>query len=230
MKRIVVAIVVFMVSVTAQGQVLISILFGDKLNSEKMTFGLMLGNCWNSMSGYATTSARSNFSLGLFLTFRLNKRFFLQFDALAKYKTGAKGMPVYALGDPVLDSAFYNGSVDRVINCLGLVTTIQYRLFKYCNLELGPQVLLRLKASDTFIGSHEAGDLKFEKDIADEATRFDVGVSGGISWQFNKGAGVKAGMRYYSGLIDVFQHEPAKNATRNIQLNLYIPIGREKTK
>jgi hypothetical protein len=57
-----------------------------------------------------------------------------------------------------------------------------------------------------------------------------VGVSGGISWQFNKGVGVKLGMRYYNGFIDDFQNEPAKNATRNIQLNLYIPIGREKTK
>jgi hypothetical protein len=230
MKTIVVAIALFMVSVTAKSQVLISILFGDKLNSEKITFGLMLGNCWNSMSGYAKASAQSNFSLGLFLTVKLNKRFFLQFDALAKYKTGAKGMPVYALGDRVLDSIFYNGSVERVINCLGLVTTIQYRFWKYCNLELGPQVLLRTKANDTFIGSHESGDLKFEKDIAGEATRFDVGVSGGVSWQFNKGAGVKVGMRYYNGLIDVFQNEPRKNATRNIQLNLYIPIGREKTK
>lgn len=230
MKQIVVAIAILMVSVTVKSQVLISILFGDKLNSEKITFGLMLGNCWNSMSGYAKANAQSNFSLGLFLTVKLNKRFFLQFDALAKYKTGAKGMHVYELGDPVLDSMFYNGHVDRVINCLGLVTTIQYRFWKYCNLELGPQVLLRIKAKDTFNGNHEGGDLKFEKDIAGETTRFDVGVSGGVSWQFNKGAGVKIGMRYYGGLIDVFENDPGKNATRNIQLNLYIPIGREKTK
>jgi hypothetical protein len=230
MKKIIVAMAVLMGSVTAKSQVLISILFGDKLNSEKITFGLMLGNCWNSMSGYTKASARSNFSLGLFLTVKLNKRFFLQFDALAKYKTGAKGMHVYALGDPVLDSMFNNGHVDRVINCLGLVTTMQYRFWKYCNLELGPQVLLRLKANDTFTGPHESGDLKFEKDIAEEATRFDMGMIGGISWQFNKGAGVKVGVRYYGGLIDVFQNDPGTNATRNIQLNIYVPIGREKTK
>jgi hypothetical protein len=230
MKRIVVAIILLTVTVTVKSQVIISILFGDKLNTDKITFGLMLGNCWNSMSGYATASAQSNFNLGLFLNVKLKQRFVLQFDALAKFKTGAKGMPVYTLGDPVLDSMFYNGSVQRAISCVGLVTTIQYRCWKNVNLELGPQVLLRLKAQDTFIGSHEGGDLKFEKDIADAATHFDLGVVGGVSWQFSKGTGVKIGMRYYEGLIDVFQSEPGKNATRAVQLNVYVPVGREKKK
>lgn len=229
MKRTLV-IALLMISVITKGQVLISILFGDKLNSEKIMFGLMIGNSWNSMSGYAKASAQSNFNLGLFLNIKLGQRFFIQFDALAKYKTGAKGMPVYSLNDPLLDSMFYNGSVQRVITCVGLAPTIQYRFWKTCNLELGPQVLLRLKAKDNFVGGHEGGDLKFEKDLADAATRFDFGVTGGVSWQFNKGKGIKICMKYYEGLVDLFQSEQGKNATRNVQLNVYIPVGREKAK
>ena len=230
MRSIVVAIALLTFPATVKSQVIISILFGDKLNTDKITFGLMLGNCWNSMTGYATASAQSNFNLGLFLTVKLKQRFFIQFDALAKFKTGAKGMPVYTLGDPVLDSMFYSGSVQRDISCVGLVTTIQYRFWKNANLELGPQVLLRLKAKDTFVGSQEGGDLKFEKDISSSATRFDLGVTGGVSWQFGKGTGVKIGMRYYEGLIDLFHSEQGKNATRTVQFNVYVPVGREKKK
>jgi hypothetical protein len=230
MRSIIVAMAFLTVSVTVNGQVIISILFGDKLNTDKITFGLMLGNCWNSMSGYAKASAQSNFSLGLFLNVKLKQRLFIQFDALAKFKTGAKGMPVYTLGDPVLDSMFSGGSVQRELSCVGLVSTIQYRIWKNGNLELGPQVLLRLKAKDIFVDHQEGGDLKFEKDIGDAATRFDVGITGGISWQFSKGAGVKLGLRYYEGLIDLFQSEPRKNATRTVQFNVYVPVGREKAK
>lgn len=230
MTRIIVAIALLLVSVTLKGQVIISILFGDKLNTDKITFGLMIGNSWNSMSAYSKAKAQSNFNLGLFLNLKLDQRFFIQFDALAKYKTGAKGMPVYSLGDPVLDSMFYSGSVQREITCVGLVTTIQYRVWKYCNLELGPHVLLRLKVKDNFTGSNEGGDLKFEKDISSTATHFDFGICGGVSWQFNKGTGVKIGMRYYEGLVDIFHAEPGKNAARTFQLNVYLPVGREKTK
>lgn len=229
MKRIFMLLaLLIMVSVISKGQVIISILFGEKLNSEKMMFGLVLGNCWNSMSGYSKGSAQSNFTLGTFLNLKLNQHFFIQIDALAKYKTGAKGLPVYSLNDSLLDSMFYNGSVQRVISCLGLAPTIQYRFWKKCNLELGPQVLLRIKAKDNFVASNEGGDLKFEKNISSAATRFDFGVTGGVSWQFNKGKGIKICMRYYEGVVDLFQSEQGKNATRNVQLNVYIPVGREK--
>src|SRR4051812_11626713 len=106
LQSIVVLTICLFTTVTTHSQVLISILFGDKLNTDKMTFGLMLGNGWNSLSGYPTVDAQSNFNLGLFLTLKLKQRLFIQFDALAKYKLGAKGLPVYTLGDATLDTIY----------------------------------------------------------------------------------------------------------------------------
>ena len=228
MKKITAVMVFYLIGATGRAQVLISVLFGDKLNSDKMAFGLVLGNGWNSLSGYSTVDAQSNFNLGIFLTLKVKKRFFIQFEGLAKFKTGAKGLPVYPLGDVTLDSIYQGGNLQRSISCLALITTLQYRLWKYLNIELGPQVALRLKAADIFHADHADGDLQFKKDISASATRFDFGITGGLSWQFNKGQGVKTGIRYYTGLIDVFPSDAGKNATRTIQLNVYIPIGREK--
>jgi Outer membrane protein beta-barrel domain len=230
MKKIFSVLGVLLITATTQSQVIISVLFGDKLNTDKITFGLLLGNAWNSLTGYSTADAQSNFNLGLFLNWKLEHRFFIQFDALAKFKLGAKGLPVYSLGDPILDSIYRDGTLQRTINCLALATTVQYRVWKYLNAELGPQVSLRLKASDLFKADHEGGSLKFEKDISASATRFDVGVAAGLSWQFNKGTGVKTGVRYYNGFVDIFNSDEGHNLTRTIQLNLYIPVGREKAK
>jgi len=230
MKKIFIGCLLLSFITPCRSQVLISIIFGDKLNSDKMIFGLMLGNGWNDLTGYSTSTMQSNFNLGLFLNLKLRHKFSLDFNALAKYKLGAKGLPVYSLNDPLIDSIFQYGSIQRTISYLGLVATLQYRCWKDLCIELGPQVILRTKARDIFKTAHESGDLKFEKDIASSLTRFDFGAMGGISWQFNKGTGVRIAARYYAGLIDIAPSEAGMNATRSIQVNAFIPVGRQKAK
>jgi hypothetical protein len=214
-------------STIAKSQVIISLLFGEKLNSEKLSFGLLVGNSWSHLSGYNSSSSFSNFNLGLYLNWKLSDRFFLQFDAMAKYKLGSKGLPVYQLHDEALDTLFAAGHVEREIKYLGLVTTAQYRVFNYFNIEVGPQIILRTKAKDIFYADRNDGTLKFEKDVSDNATRFDIGAMTGISYQI-KGNGIKIAARYYFGFIDVFPQDAGTNANRSFQLGAYIPVGRKK--
>ena len=228
LQCIVVLAICLFITITTHSQVLISILFGDKLNTDKMTFGLVLGNAWNSLTDYPTVDAQSNFNLGIFLTLKLEERLFLQFDALAKYKLGAKGLPVYMLGDAMLDTIYQHGSLKRSISYLGLNTSLQYRIWKYLNVEAGPNVTLRTKAKDIFHADHELGDQYFEKDMKDATTRFDFGVTTGISWQFSKGKGLKLGARYYWGFVDLYPADAGTNAGRSLQVNLYIQIGGKK--
>lgn len=188
----------------------------------------MLGSAWNSLTDYSQVNAQANFNLGLFLTFKLEQRFFLQFDALAKYKLGAKDMPVYPLGDATVDSIYQHGSLKRSISYLGLNTSLQYRIWKYLNVEAGPNVTLRTKAKDIFHAAHELGDQFFEKDMKEATTLFDFGLTTGVSWQFTKGKGLKLAARYYWGLVDLYPADAGTNAGRSLQLNLYIQIGGKK--
>jgi hypothetical protein len=230
MKKLLIAIVLLLVITPIHSQVLISIIFGDKLNSDKMVFGLMLGNGWNTLTGYSTSSTTSNFNLGLFLTLKLDRRFSIQFDALAKYKMGADELPVYSLNDHLLDSIFQHGQLERTINYLALIPTIQYRVWNNLHAELGPHIALRTKAKDLFIANTEAGELQLEKNRKASTTLFDCGVATGISWHFNKGTGVKLSARYYAGFTDMFKEETGMQSSRSVQLNVYIPVGREKAK
>ncbi|MDH7461184.1 outer membrane beta-barrel protein [Chitinophagaceae bacterium 26-R-25] len=214
-------------STIAKSQVIISLLFGDKLNSEKLSFGLSVGNSWSHLSNYKTSSSLSTINLGLYLTLKMNERFFLQFDAMAKYRLGSRELPVYPLHDEALDTLFATGHVEREINYLGLVTTAQYRVFNYFNVEVGPQIILRTKANDIFYTDRNDGTLKFEKNISSSATRFDIGAMTGISYQI-KGNGIKIGVRYYFGFIDIFPQDPGSNTNRSFQVAGYIPVGRKK--
>lgn len=214
-------------STIARSQVIISLLFGEKLNSEKLSFGLLVGNSWSRLSDYKTSSSLSTLNLGLYLNWKMSERFFLQFDAQAKYTLGARELPVYQLNDAGLDTMFATGHVERKINYLGLVTTAQYRVFNYFNVEVGPQITLRTKAKDIFYTDRNDGTLKFEKNISDAATRFDIGAMTGISYQI-KGNGIKIGVRYYFGFIDIFPQDAGSNTNRSFLLSGYIPVGRKK--
>jgi hypothetical protein len=230
LKKII-AVFIFILTIgTTRSQVLISILLGDKLNTGQMTFGLSLGNAWNSLSDYSKADAQSNFNLGLFLTLKLKERMFLQFDALAKYKLGAKGLPVYPLNDPTLDTIYQHGSLRRSVSCLGLNVSLQYRIWKYLNVEFGPQGAILVKTKDVFEADRGEGELLYEQEVPDKSSAMDFGISGGLSWQFNKGAGVKLGTRYYAGLTDMFPDDEGTNSPRSFQINVYIPIGQEKAK
>ncbi len=127
--------VLFLLTVTTQSQVLISILFGDKLNTDKMTFGLVLGNGWNNLTGYTESDAQANFNLGIFLTFKLQERLFLQFDALAKYKLGAKrNAGLYELGEQLFEKDMKESTT---LFDVGLATGTSWQFSKGKGLELG---------------------------------------------------------------------------------------------
>jgi len=54
-----------------QGQVLISLLFGDMLNSDGLEFGLEGGFNWSKVSGMETNSSLRTFNLGFYFDIRL---------------------------------------------------------------------------------------------------------------------------------------------------------------
>ncbi len=74
MRKITLIILLLIISVTAvQSQVLISLLFGDKLNSEKIKFGLDGGMSVSTISGIGSQKMLVNWDLGFYFDFMLNK-------------------------------------------------------------------------------------------------------------------------------------------------------------
>ena len=95
---------------SARSQVILSLIFGDKLNSEELMFGIHMQYSWNTLSNMEPSSSLKKFNLGLFLTYKLNERWQINTEPMAKYSRGATGMTPYTLGDPALDATFASGS------------------------------------------------------------------------------------------------------------------------
>lgn len=216
---------------SAKGQVLISLLFGDKLNSGKIEFGLDGGLSISHIDGIPGATNRSGFNLGFYFDIKTqNPNWMLSTGVIVKGPMGAKGFPTYSLNDPRLDSLFTNGSVATQLGYFYVPLTMKYSFRNRIYLRGGLQLGLINAATDVFTNSVKGDDdLTFKvKRLSDYAT-LDAGMVAGIGYRLMKGYGMNVGINYYYGLIDVEADDNRPNQfNRAIYFNVGIPIGKGK--
>jgi hypothetical protein len=211
---------------SVQAQVLISLVFGDALNTDKIEFGLTGGFNRTDFNGTLETKPLNNFNLGFYFHIMLKENSFLSTGVLVKNSLGATGMKPYELGDPNLDAIFQNGTLTTKINTFLVPIMWQQRIKQRFLLEGGIQAGLRSKAYDDFDADAANGAANFRREVGDEFYRLDAGLIGGVGYKLTKELkSMSIGMLYYYGLVDV-RVDP--NVTsKNTSLNVYmrIPIG-----
>ncbi len=88
MKRILLIVALLIAGATAQSQVLITLLLGDKLNSDNLEFGLEGGLNWSSISGMETNNLSRNFNLGFYFDLRIKNQWWFYTGVLVKSNLG----------------------------------------------------------------------------------------------------------------------------------------------
>ncbi len=76
MKKHVLFIALVFIGLTSQSQVLISLLLGDKLNSDALEFGLEGGLNYTGISGFESKSLSRNFNLGFYFDIRIKNQWY----------------------------------------------------------------------------------------------------------------------------------------------------------
>ena len=212
-------------------QVLISILLGDKLNSDKLEFGLEGGLNLSDIQGLDQASSAARFNLGFYFDITLKKpSLIFHTGVLVKSAMGAKRLPVYDIGDDDLDNAFEGGQVDRRLTYFNIPLLIKYKLKSNFYLEGGTMVGLRNKAEDIFTKKViDDDDLTYELNVKDHVRPFDAGLLVGLGYRLMRGNGMNLGVRYYVGLVDTVIDDNAPDQyNRSIYFSFGIPIGKGK--
>ena len=88
MKKYFLVIFLLFAGFTSQSQVLISLLLGDKLNSEALEFGLEGGLNWTQISGMETKNFSRKWNLGFYFDIRMKNQWFLYTGVLVKSNFG----------------------------------------------------------------------------------------------------------------------------------------------
>jgi hypothetical protein len=223
------AILAFLWNVS-DGQIIIALLFGDKLNTGKMEFGLVASpsftNITNNDSKFST-----RFNFGIYFNFNADKKFYFHVEGIAKGALGAGSITPYPTGNDSLDSFLGTGSVQRKIKVFSLPAFCRYRMSGHLSAELGFQPDLILKVEDIFTSKVAGSELKYTLEKSDEYTKLDLAMAGGVFYKFLKDRrSVGMGLRYVHGLTDIHKTVAGTQASYMWQIVVTIPVGGVKSK
>ena len=228
MKKIILVCVLLFPSLSAHSQVLISLIFGEALNSGSVEFGLDGGVNLASMTGSPDPKMNTLFNLGFYFDIRLgDPSWMLHTGVIVKSTMGTANSPVYQLHDATLDSAFKGGSVTTDLSYFNVPIMLKYRMPNRLYVEGGVMAGLMYNAYDNFI--HERGEddnLTYERKVRNEYHPLDFGLIAGVGYRLMGEDGMNLGVRYYYGLIDVYIDDSGSSRmNRSLYFTLGIPIG-----
>ena len=223
-------IVLFLsIKVPVKSQVIIALLFGDKLNSDKLEFGLTVGPNFSSVSN-SEAEWKAGLGLGLYFNLKLSDNWFFHPEAVPKSPFGGKSIPVYPLDDPNLNTSFQNGSITRDMSYISLPLLFRYRIKGLLFAEAGPQLSLRTNVKDIFQVDAAGGELEFVKKVENDYTRFDFGAAAGLVLKLKRDNGMGIGLRYYYGFIDVMKTMAGSQQNSGLFVYISFPVGGVKSK
>ncbi len=233
MRPFILALLLMTGVAASYGQVLMSLILGDKLNSGKVEFGLEGGANFPDIRELQDSDAKAFFNMGFYFDIKTkNPNWLFHTGVVVKGNLGAVNLPVYPLGDPNLDSAFANGDVTRKINYFSVPFMMKRKFGKRFYAEAGIMPALRYTAFDFFTADvQNADDLEYSSDTKDDYHRIDFGLAGGIGYRLMGGNGMNLGLRYYYGLVDItIDDSTADQYNSCLYLALGIPIGVAKAR
>lgn len=231
MRKILIVAILISCYSQMNAQVLISILLGDKLNSEKLEFGLDGGLSLSNIQGVDPSKTKPGLNLGFYFDIKLKKpAWAFHTGVMVKSTMGAKDISVYSVNDPDLDAAFSEGSVTRKLGYFNVPVMMKYKFKNNFFLEGGLLFGLMNKSTDEFLASvQDKEDLSHKIKIRDNYHPLDAGAIGGIGYRLMGGNGMNIGIRYYYGFVDITIDDTTENQfNRSLFFVVGIPIGAGK--
>ncbi|WP_347052061.1 porin family protein [Flavobacterium olei] len=231
MKKTFVVIFACLSMSPVRSQVLISLIFGDKLNSEFLEFGLEGGVNFSTISNMGSSATNTGFNLGFYFDFKSknNPAWMINTGVIVKSPMGAQEIPLYSLNNPNLDNTFSGGSVNREIRYFNVPILIKYQFKNNIYLKAGPQFGLLARAFDEFKNEIDKDEVVFKKNIRDQIHVIDAGVAIGAGYHLNVGNGLNITVQYYHGLVTVMKGDgPNNQFNRSLYVTAGIPIGKGK--
>lgn len=213
-----------------QSQILISIIFGDKLNSDDMEFGLQGGAAFNQFRGLESKSYAGNLNLGFYFDFKLKEGpWWINTGVLVKSDIGSGELSQNDVRRlyPELGTFVDSGAYSQSIGQFNVPIFIKYRFKNHMYSEIGVQASLLWSADLIYEHEYENITIKSSVDNRDKFNRIDFGLIAGAGYKLRKGQGMNIGAKYYYGLVNMMKTSPHMYSSV-IYVHVDIPIGKHK--
>lgn len=230
MKKSILVTFFLLTTYVLQSQVLISLLFGDKLNSDGLEFGLEGGLNYANITGLESNQLISNLYLGFYFDIRLKDQWSLDTGVMVKSTLGNDELTDDDLDFLQVEINEEEGEYSQKISYFIVPALVKYKFKNHLYVEAGPQFGLMRKGWVEFNSNIDDITIKTKETNTDMINRFDAGIATGVGFKLLKGIGWTIGAKYYYGFTDVYKD---KSGTKNssLFLRLNVPVGlSEKSK
>jgi hypothetical protein len=229
MKKLFTFVLIVFMTYSANSQVLIALLLGDKLNTGKIEFGLDGGVNFATISGMESSSWYRKWNLGFYFDIKMKEQWYLHTGVLVKSELGLDDLTESDLA--FLNATIYpeQGEYSQSISYFMVPALARYKFKNHIYAELGPQFGLVYKANIKFNSDIDGISINATENNRDMLNRFDVGLAAGAGFRLLKGLGWTVGARYYMGFLDVYKERSGtKNSALFLTVNLPIGLSDEK--
>lgn len=239
MKKYLLILLFLVIILPLKSQILITILLGDKLNSDGLEFGLEGGLNWTSLSGMESNDYARKWNLGFYFDIRMKDPWYLYTGVLVKSNMGIDKLTDNDL--EFLNAAIYYdnsdeenrlpGNYSQKMNYFLVPVLAKYKFKNHIYIEAGPQFGLMYKSWIEFNSDIDGRDMIMKEYNRDQLNKIDAGVMGGIGYRLFKGTGWTIGLKYYQGLANVYKNRTGThNNSFFVKLNIPIGAGDKETK
>jgi hypothetical protein len=229
MKKHILSAIVILFGFTMQSQILLTVLFGDKLNSDGLEFGLEGGFNFSDISELEANERLSSFNLGFYFDFRLKNQWNIYTGVLVKAKLGDARLSTNDLNFLGITPYETEGAYSQKINYFIVPALLKYNFPNRMYLELGPQFGLMYQSWVEFNSDADNRDIKIKDFNKDNLNRLDAGFTIGTGYKLLPETGMTIGLKYYYGLTNVYKGIDGTN-NNSIFLKVNLPIGANKKK
>ena len=230
MKKIIFILLFGLISTPLlHSQILISLLLGDKLNSENLQFGIEGGLNWSNISGFKSKAYAQSFNMGFYFDFKFKKRWGLNTGLLVKSQLGTKNLSQADIEK--FSSVYYgsDGSYNQVIDYFIVPVLAKYRFTKSIYVEAGPQGGLMYNAWVEYNLKSDQSDNRIRNYNEDQINRIDAGFTIGTGYVLLGGKGFTLGVKYYQGLVNTYKgNSSTQNRSFFVKMNIPIGVGDKK--
>jgi hypothetical protein len=212
---------------------LISLILGDKLNSDKIEFGLEGGGNFSSILNMDSKKYVSDWNLGFYFVINLKENWYLNTGVLVKAKLGSGKLTdkdLEFLGVQK-DTIHVGGKYSQKVNYFLVPAMIRYKLDNGVYFEGGFQAGLSFKSFVEYKLKNKKEEILTKEFNNDQTNPLDVGTVVGIGYRFKKRTGITLGVKYYVGFANVYHGVPGtKNNSLFLKVNVPIGAGEQAQK
>ncbi len=209
----------------ADSQVLIGLLFGDKLNKGPIEFGLdlIINRSMTTIDNGSEPNSRLGF--GLYMDYKFSNNLILSGSLFFASPKGEKNFndkdPLYNL----TDSLWVGSNTLRELNYFEFPVMIEYRAYDRIGLGVGGYISYMTNAHDYYELSTDDGDITHRRSIMSNLNRLDYGVMAGLHYHFDGEPGSQIQLTYTRGLAELLKDGSKGNGYNEVwQLGIMIPI------